>query len=509
MSEEMKKDYTKEEMMNGINQLSEKDMADMKELIQRDVKDVKLDVLKNILREKNITFDDSVAKYEDLRKSVRGSVDEKTFSEICAEENTSNNEITKVLTALENDGSFNPQKFLNDLKDMVVKPTVKSVATIGLSRVLFDAAVFFLPSPVRTIVGAAALGTTVFKGVKGQLDKFRTQETERYNNVLETLRSQKDDEGNVVSNEYSSAQVAEITKFLSEKGVETKDMSYNSMSTKVDELKNKDKLELINRINEASGSKLDIKDELRKERKIQKAKAGKTNLLKFGLGAALGIVGANLDKEVVDLVNPLVSREAAETTYQMRTGFSEVHDPTRSLIPYGLLGTSAVSFISNLAGFFIKSRKEKKESKAYLEKEGNAKLTDNQKLILDILKTKLLQNHPEDKDKIGDISTLNEFKSYTSGIPKNEQQDMKATIVKLNNIVKSKNAKEQAVELAKMLGNSALLAGNSVLAYQILLFLKKSLILGAPTVEGGTPQRRITTRKATSICYFKGKCLCN
>ncbi len=490
----MKNNATKEEIMNkqelnGIDpnyELSEKEKNEMKELIQRDMKDVKLDVLKSILREKNIDFDDSISSYEELKKSVKASVGMEKFSEIATEEEVNNKEITQFLSALENDGAITPQKLFNDFKNMVIKPTAKSVATIGLSRALFDAMVF-LPSPVRTIAGVAALGATVFKGVKGQLDKFRAQETERYDNVLETLKTKKDEDGNAVLKEYSSAQIAEINKFLEEKGVETKDISYNSMSAEVDKLKNKDKLELINRINDVSDNKLDIKDELRKERKIQKAKAGKKNLLRFGLGAALGIVGANLDKEVVDLVNPLVSREAAEATYQMRTGYSPIHDPVRSLVPYGLLGTSAVSLLTNMVGFIGKTVKDRKDSKNYIQKEGDVKLSTNQKLVLDILKTKLLEGHPEDKDKIGDISTLNEFKSYTSGISKKEQDSMKDLIVKLNTIVKSKDAKTQATELAKMLGNSALLAGNSILAYQILLFLKNNLVLWPPTLGGGAP----------------------
>ena len=490
VEDEMKK--TGEVTANGATGLdtnyefTEKDKVEMKEFIERDIADIKTDTFKSILREKNIDFDDSITKYDDLKKSVRNSVDSKVFSEICAEEEENQKEITEFLSVLENDGDLTPKKLLNDFNNMVVKPTAKSVATIGLSRVLFDAMVF-LPSPVRTIAGVAALGTTIFKGVKGQLDKFRAQETERYDNVLEKLRTHKDEEGNVVSKEYSSAQTAEILKFLSEKGVKTEDESYNSMNAEVAQLKNKDKLALIKRINEVSGDKLDIDDELRKERKMQKAKAGKKNILKVIAGAALGIVGANLDKEVVDLVNPLVSRESAEMTYQMRTGFSKEHNPLQNLIPYGLLGTSAVSLISNLVGFIGKSLKDRKASKEFVEKEGDAKLTDNQKLVLGILKTKLLENHPEDEEKIGGINTLNEFKAYTKDIPKAEKQSMTDLIVKLNNIVKSKDAKTQAVELAKILGNSALLAGNSILAYQILLFLKNKLILGAPGVGQGTP----------------------
>ena len=62
-------------------QLSKQDQEDLKELVQDDMKNIKIDVLKHILLERNIDFDDKINDYDELKKSISKSVEKGTLKE--------------------------------------------------------------------------------------------------------------------------------------------------------------------------------------------------------------------------------------------------------------------------------------------------------------------------------------------------------------------------------------------------------------------------------------------
>lgn len=482
---------------NGIKDINSNniDINEYKSFVIKNIDEMKIEILKHILLEKNINLNTKDLGYNELKKHVKQHVDMGVFKEIEKEEEDALKEIQTFLEKLENSEPATAKKILNDFAKNVVKPTAKTAAIFGLSRILFDAMAFFMPSPVRTITGVAALGATAFKGIKGQIEKFKNEKAEQYNNVLHTLEKT---DGN---QKFSPIQIAKIKDFLTLKGV--KFNTYEDMMIEIEKLNNKDKLSLINEINDAGKNKIDINAAVKKERKLQKAKKGKNNLLKLGLTGALGLVLGDLDKEVVDLVNPLVSKEEAEEIYKARTLYTDKHLPQKSLVPKGLLASSAIPLLTNTVNFIAKAFSKKKKNEEVFKKEGDNKFTDFQKIAFETLRNELLAIHPEDAETIKNINTLNEFKEYTSKMPKDDIKSITNSIVKLNNISKSKDVKEHIKEVGKLFGNSALLAGNSILAYQILLFLKNSLFLGLPSneqpkPENGTPKPQEEPAYATS-----------
>ena len=262
---------------------------------------------------------------------------------------------------------------------------------------------------------------------------------------------------------------------------------YSNIKTSIKDLKHGDKLKLAKEINEVSDNKLDINHELRKERRAQKAGKSKGKLKAILTGAGIGVLLANLDKETFSLISPLIPKDLTEKIYQSRTLYTDNHVLANNLIPKGLIGGSALVLAMNTFRAIAKSFSSRKIAKQKIKAEGNAKLSDNQKIALQILKNKLIAKHPENQEKIQAFDTLNDLKDYMDSLPKNEQKDATNDIVKLNKVVNQKSKKEKAKEVGKILGNSLLLAGDSMAAYQLLLFLKGKFLF-KPNSKENAPE---------------------
>ena len=61
--------------------LSKRDQEDLNEMVQDDMKAIKLDILQHVLTDKGIKFDDKITDYEELRKSIEKNVDKKIAEE--------------------------------------------------------------------------------------------------------------------------------------------------------------------------------------------------------------------------------------------------------------------------------------------------------------------------------------------------------------------------------------------------------------------------------------------
>lgn len=123
---------------------SKEQQKDLNILIREDMDNVKLKVLEQILREKDIAFDSEIKDYKVLKKSLKQNVSKNTLAEINKEEELARKEIHDFIKVLESGGPLTLQKTINTFNEKVLRPSAKFATTYLISRALFDS-MLFLP----------------------------------------------------------------------------------------------------------------------------------------------------------------------------------------------------------------------------------------------------------------------------------------------------------------------------------------------------------------------------
>lgn len=444
-------------------ELTKEKQDEINDLIKNDVKNLEVDLLKQILQENNIEFDNQLSNYQELKKHLKLTIDKKTLSKIENEENLARKELSEFIKEIQAGAPSTVKTILGDFSNKFTIPAAKTIATLGISRILFDA-MLFLPCPIRTITGAVTLvGTKLISKVSYAKQK-REEQSKQYNEIIDDLAKTRDKDGKVIEDHFITEQVEVIKKFFNKNGKTIETIPYSNMMNEIYSLKNKEKLELIGEISKSLNKKVNINKELSKGKRKKGLKSIVKKIEHTASVVGIGMLLSNLDKETACLALIPLPENIKHNMFKSRV--------TNGTQPKGLYTGMGIMGISTLITSGINAFKEKNKIYKKSLENSNKKFSTNQKLLFNIIKNKEIYSHPERAEEILKISTLGELKKYTSTLPLNEQKKQIDLTEDMNNIINKKDIKDSTKELGKMLLNSVSLAGKSMLLYQVLLHLQ-------------------------------------
>ncbi len=455
-----------EAVLDNINpsiSLQNKKQEEINSLIKEDLKNLDIELLKQILLENNIDYDNKLTSYKDLKKQLSSTLPREEFKKIEEQEKAAQKEIIEFMNEIQAGGPKTLLTSLNNISNKFVIPAAKTVATLGISRILFDA-MLFLPCPVRTIAGATTvLGTTLVSKIAYAKHK-REEKSKQYDKLLDELAEVKDENGKVIEEHFFPEQTKIIEDFFHEKGKDIKIIPYSNMMNEIHKLKNKDKLKLIEELNESLHNKIDINKELSRGRIKKRLKSVVSGIEKTALCVGVGMILSNLDKEIFNLALINLPEETKSSMFKARV--------TNQSVPKGLIAGAGIMGVRSLILSGINNFSNRNKIQQKDEKDENKKLNTNQKIAFEILKNREIYRHPEKEKEIREISTLGDYKKYVESLPIADQKEQINLSEKIKDMLDKKDAKEVAGSLGKVLGNSISLAGKSMLLYQLLLHLQ-------------------------------------
>lgn len=475
------------------------------EVMESEMKDVRYKMLYTILTEEGIDFNSEIKTYEELKKSLEKTLPRNEYKKIIDEEAEAQKEVTNFIKEIEVGGPNTIDKFVRELKTNFLRPAAQNAIMLILSRALFDAALF-LPSPVNIVAGAVTLGTTILTGPAKLLIEKHAKQTKQYDGILEDIETKRDENGLTTEKRFSQQEIDVINTFFKEKESkkihlnksymdEYKDIefgSYSEMKAKISKLGNGDKFKLIGELNKLNDTEGKLAMQIAKQEITRKASTAAKVVGDVGLGLGVGVLMSNIDKEIQPLIEFLIPKKIVRSIFQNRTYYKS-DDFIRSFSDaIGLNHAVGFSVVKDAVLSTINAFRQSSESKKRAEQDKDAKLLPQQKMIFEIVKHDALHKHPESVDEIKEIATLGELREYLHSLPVSEQKDSTKL---LENLVKDVNRKDKKAlfkELGTTLGKSVLLAGNSILLYEILLALHGSipLLFGARGEQDSNPQQQ-------------------
>ena len=444
-------------------ELSKEKQNELNELVREDLKSLEVDLLKQILLENGIEFDNQISDYQELKKNLKATADKDTIRKIEEQENQSRKELSEFIREIQVASPQTAKTIVSNFSERFAKPATKAIATLGISRLLFDA-MLFLPCPLRTITGATTLiGTTLISKIAHAKQK-REEQSKQYDSIIDELAKTRDKDGKVLEDHFFAEQVEVIEKFFAKNNKKIETIPYSNMMNEIYSLKNKDKLKLINELIASLNGKIDINKELAKDRRKKMLKSIVKGIESTVSTLGIGMLLSNLDKEIVDLVNIFLPEETRHSKYTSRV--------TNGTQPKGLFAGMGIMGIATLVTSGIKAFSEKHKVEQRAEENAEKEFSTNQKILFNIIRNRELYAHPERSEEILKISTLSELKQYTKTLPLEEQKAQMNLTEDLKSIVDKKSIKDTAKSLGKTLVDSAKLAGKSMLLYQVLLHLQ-------------------------------------
>ncbi|MBQ3409224.1 MAG: hypothetical protein IJH12_08495 [Clostridia bacterium] len=472
----------------------EKELAEKQKMINSIIEsnsdDIKYKILATILTEKGIAYDSNITSYNALKKYAKENLSKEDYKNVISEEEESRKEVADFAKELEAGGPYSVDRFVRGLKTNFLRPAAQNALMLIISRALFDAALF-LPTPVNAILGVASLGTTILRGPAKLLAEKKKKQAEMYDAILEDIETKRDEDGLTTEKRFSQHEIDTINEFFRKKEMkkdifhlnkidEYKDIefeSYREMKAKIALLKNKDKYELIKELNKLSETEDRIAKQISKQDKLRKVKTAGKVVGNIGLGLGVGVLMSNIDKEIQPLIKLPIPKRIVRKIFQNRT-YYESNEFIKSFADaIGFKSAIGFSVVKNAILGSIKAFSQSRESKKRAEQDANAELTINQKLVFEIVKHDALHKHPESVDEINELATLGELKNYLNNLPTNEKKDSVKLLDNLIGEIEKRDAKDVIKDLGNTLGNSVLLAGNSILLYEIILALHHGLHL--------------------------------
>lgn len=247
--------------------------------------DIRYELLKNTLDKENIKYDPELKTYEELRDYLRKTLSVQEQIELDRKLRTSQDEMLDFANELKKDTNTTSQKILENVEKAFGKVTDKAafatLATITGLGVVKIWKLINMPISANTVTLLATGGITavtgasaVYLGGKAILNHRRKVKGELYDQIIKKLEITKDKDGNIKDTRFDDEEKAEIKRYFETIGKDLDISNYDKIRENIKSLKNPQKLELINRLNELKGLPLDINKELarNKEKKIQNIK---------------------------------------------------------------------------------------------------------------------------------------------------------------------------------------------------------------------------------------------
>lgn len=283
--------------LNGNIELDKEKETEFIQRIRDDVKDIKLDLLKNILANEGIAFNPAITNYKELKKDTFKTLSKAQKKKIEYQLQKGQDEIIDVIDSIDDNSSTNLQKFLTQLYENVVSPTAKGALLAVTSKIVYSALVT-LPTPIRTITGIAGFTGAIYKGSKLILKNRKKKESKICDNIFRKLETVKDEDGNILDTRFKEEERKLIKEYFSNKGKEISEKNFD-IQKEIQRLNNTEKIELINIINNYKGNPLDISKELKDERKQEKINGIKSIIEGIGMGVAVGSFANSIDETLI------------------------------------------------------------------------------------------------------------------------------------------------------------------------------------------------------------------
>ena len=231
------------------------------ELAKGKLNNFKLDLLKDAMDSRNISYDKSITDYVKMQESLKSTLNSSDYSNILEICNELDKELDKVLTDLLNGSSNAFSKFINEKYETLIRPIGKSVVNgMAVSTVIN------LAPTVETKIAAMAIasGVSVYKLVKS--DKFKSVASKNYelSKILNELETTKDNSGKIIDTRFNDSIQTDIKEFLSSKNIKYKDTGYLSLREVMYSLDTENKLQLVNIINNKIGNVINVEDRVSK-----------------------------------------------------------------------------------------------------------------------------------------------------------------------------------------------------------------------------------------------------
>lgn len=259
------------------------------ENLKNDLKSLNVIMLKTILEEKKIEFNPQITDFDELKESAYKNMTRRQKIAVKKKLIDAQKELNEFLKEMKTSSNTKGQNFFEKLGKDVALPATKAAGLAIATAAIYNA-LMFLPTPVRTITGAAGMSRAVYKGSKAILNQKRNSIGKRYDQIIEKLEIKRNINDEIVDSRFSEKEIEVIKQYFEKYNTQIDTSDYNNLKTTIKNLNNKRKLGLINELNGCRNEKLDINQELRFLKNNEKINYIKS----FSAGIAAGAVAGKI-----------------------------------------------------------------------------------------------------------------------------------------------------------------------------------------------------------------------
>lgn len=344
----------------------------------------------------------------------------------------------------------------------------------------------------------------IYKGSKAVMNSKRRQISKRYDKIFDKLETTYDADRNIIDTRFNKKEQEIIRDYLKKISVSASIENYEELIKAVESLDNKNKLAIINLMNDAKGKPIDINSELSIEKKKEKF----AFLKEIASGVAAGIGTAAVINSIDETIISGPTNGFLLNNFGKNAIKSFVNDtPLKSIISDGMIesaivavgavGTKAMTYIplageelkdlfaiesltvGGIAGGFLafakngikgifgamkqkvnqyKAHKEEKKKNDFDEKKYSSKnntiFSDKQIVMLN-----MINRFMKEKDIIFDVSTIktsSDLKNAIKVLPKEDKEELNKDIKKIESVLGkiNQNNKEVAKETLSFMSSA-------------------------------------------------------
>ena len=343
------------EFLEKLSHSKEKTVQSLREKLHG----AKLIAIKEELRNRGLSYDDSITDLNELKKSLKKNLSTISYEQVEDIYERVNKEYDKLLNDLEQGSLDATTKFLRSA-EKITTPIAKSVAKSLASRT----AIVLTPTIAGklAVAGGLAAGAT-YKVVKSKKAGETLNQVTECDKILQEMEVTYSD-GKVIDTRFNSEMQDEIRKFLASKKIEFNDTGYLSLREQIYSLSFENKIELCNLLNTKMNKGIEVNE------RIESKKGGffdsvKSNLKKVrnsilggtGVAAAVNTVDPAIIAGPLNgtMLGTLISKLTDSKIIQGVTGlFGGVGSAILERIPViGSAAKSALAAESLLAGGIV------------------------------------------------------------------------------------------------------------------------------------------------------------
>ena len=269
--------------------------------VQESLKDkfnnAKLEGIKKILEEKNISYDEKCNDIKELKKNLKDTLDEVTYNETINILEDVEESYDKLIEDLQQGCTDGFQKFLNNIGKVS-----KTIASTTQNTLAARSAVALAP----TIGSKLAVSSVAAVGSSIKLNKSKKRgvvidQIYVCNKTLQELEVSRDEKGRVIDTRFKPNIQEIIREYLNNNNINFKDTGYLSLRQAIYDLDLDHKKELCNIVNNNMGNKIDFSERIDKT-EWNLIDSGKKKLETIAKSTAVAVGGAT----AINSVDPAI-----------------------------------------------------------------------------------------------------------------------------------------------------------------------------------------------------------